>query len=159
MPNRVQSCTSTPDYAFMVCTGTTLPFLRPCKFGIHYVIMNIAEWLKFCRIYYIIGKCVQMKWDTSSQHTLWNPRKFSIFTSSILKYWCVIIACFCYSSFCSYITTYTRDSIYYAAAWHKGHSHCSQSLCAHIIDSFYILHTHPCILSLRNMITIYTKVH
>jgi len=55
-----------PNYGFVGCTGTTLPFFRPCKFEINYVAMGFTERLKFWRSSYIIGKCVQIQWDTSS---------------------------------------------------------------------------------------------
>ena len=55
-----------PNYGFVRCTGTTLPFFRPCKFEKNYVAMGITERRKFCRPSYIIGKCIKMQWDTSS---------------------------------------------------------------------------------------------
>jgi hypothetical protein len=45
--------------------GQIYLFFRPHKFEINYVAVGFTERLKFCRLY-IMGKCVQMQWDTSS---------------------------------------------------------------------------------------------
>jgi hypothetical protein len=52
------------NYGFVGRRGTTLPFFRPCKFEINYVAMGFTEDLNFAD--HLIGKCVQMQSDTSS---------------------------------------------------------------------------------------------
>jgi hypothetical protein len=65
--NYEQSCTSASQLWLSGMHGDNFTFFfRPCKFEINYVAVGFTERLKFCRPSYIIGKYVQMQWDTSS---------------------------------------------------------------------------------------------